>query len=56
MNTPPQREFHSAHTMTGPTQTQEEDLGYVFATSSSASQWTADVLPKPQPVSTSTHG
>ena len=46
-NTLPQGEVHSAHTMTGPTPTQEEDLGYAFAPSSPASQWTADVLSKP---------
>ena len=34
--------------MTGSTPTEEEDFGYAFATSSPASQWAADVLPKPQ--------
>ena len=37
--------------MTGSTPTEEEDFGYDFVSSSPASQWTADVLPKPQPVS-----
>ena len=59
-NTPPQNEVtntlqlgevHSAHTMTVPTSTEEEDCGYAYVTSSPAPQGKADTLPRSQPVS-----
>ena len=50
-NTLPQGEVHSAHTMTEPMSTEEEDCRYAFVTSSPASQGGADALPKSQPVS-----
>ena len=37
--------------MTGLTPRDEAEFGYAFATSSPASQWEADVLPRPHPVS-----
>ena len=50
-NTPPQGEVHIAHKMTVSTPTEEDFVFFAFATSSPASHWTADVMPKPQPVS-----
>ena len=50
-NTLPQGEVHSAHTMTEPMPTEEEDCGYAFVTPSPASQGEADALPRSQPVS-----